>query len=133
MELALNLVWLAVSVSAVVSWLRWGTHSGSVPGASRRRQLVCLGTLLVVTFPMISMTDDCWAAHNPAETDTSIRRDHLVAPGHTIGPALPAWGACAMLLAPMQSSGRTTIDETPCLTLKTWSRSALFTRPPPPA
>ena len=46
------------------------------PRGNQRRgqQLVAVGMLLITLFPAISITDDLWAAHHPAEPDVVLRR-----------------------------------------------------------
>lgn len=44
--------------------------------------------LALILFPVISVTDDLWALHNPAEIDTSLRRNDLTAHTHTIVPEI---------------------------------------------
>jgi len=50
-----------------------------VKRVSRTQQWVALALLLLVLFPVISVTDDLMAAENPAETDSIQRRDHEAA------------------------------------------------------
>ena len=46
--------------------------------------------LLVILFPVISVSDDLWSVQNPAETDTCQRRDHRDLCSHTSFPAVAA-------------------------------------------
>jgi hypothetical protein len=48
--------------------------------------LVALIMLVVILFPVISVSDDLWSIQNPAETDGSPRRDQLVSNFHSIVP-----------------------------------------------
>ena len=65
---------------------RTGGHGDGLPlvalGAARARtgegRLVALALLVLILFPVISVTDDLMAVQNPAETDSSLRRDHLL-------------------------------------------------------
>ncbi len=89
MEIILNLAWAALAIFMVWAWVRTDGRTGH----SRRGQLVAITLLIAILFPVISVTDDLAAAQNPAETDTCIRRDHLLpAKAHTLLPevALPA-------------------------------------------
>jgi thiol:disulfide interchange protein len=89
MELVLNLAW--VLLAAVMFWL-WFRFTPSA-GQSRRLQLVALAVLLLILFPVISVTDDLQAIQNPAEADSCLRRDHAVSSAHSIFPTaatLPA-------------------------------------------
>jgi len=74
MELILNLAGVLVAMAMGCLWL----HLAPREGADRRRQLVALALLVLILFPVISVTDDLMAVQNPAETDSSLRRDHLL-------------------------------------------------------
>src|SRR5579863_4909205 len=74
MELILNLAWALAATLMVLLWLRCGLHAGS-----RRLQAVSLVVLLLVLFPVISVSDDLVSLQNPAEVDCCARRDHDVA------------------------------------------------------
>ena len=73
MELILNVAWVLVAAAALASW---SVASRRVKDSSRRiaSQLLALSVLLLILFPAISITDDLWAVHNPAETDILVRR-----------------------------------------------------------
>lgn len=73
MELFLNIVWLSVSISLVILCahsFRHGHTKLSWSGA------VALCLLLVLLFPVISMTDDLQAMTAPAEVEHVLRRHH---------------------------------------------------------
>jgi hypothetical protein len=85
-ELILNLAW-ALSVLVFFSiWLRRSRHIG----ADRRTQLVALAVLVLILFPVISVTDDIQAMQNPAEADCCLRRDQVVCNTHSIFPSTVA-------------------------------------------
>jgi hypothetical protein len=44
-------------------------------GATRRTQMVALAVLILILFPVISVTDDLQAIQNPAEVDSCLRRE----------------------------------------------------------
>ncbi len=83
MELFFNSVWALVATASVVLWLR----SGRRGIAERRLSFVSLVMLIVILFPVISVSDDLWSIQNPAEADSSQRRDHQVTSHHSIFPA----------------------------------------------
>lgn len=89
MEIILNLVWALLTIFMVWAWIRTNGRTGH----SRGGQIVAITLLIAILFPVISVTDDLMAAQNPAETDTCLRRDHLL-PFHVHTPlpvvALPA-------------------------------------------
>ena len=88
MELVLNFAWLALALTMVTFWL----HHSAPARAGRGMQLVAIAALLLILFPVISVSDDLAAAQNPAETDATIRRIHQAdgAPVHFPAVALHA-------------------------------------------
>jgi len=82
MELFLNLAGVLVALAMVCLWLRFAPREGF----DRRTQLVSLALLILILFPVISVTDDLLAAQNPAETDSLVRRDHLVSSARSMFP-----------------------------------------------
>lgn len=129
METILNLAWLILALVLVRLWLLHAPEGG----ASRRIQIAALAMLIVILFPVISVTDDLWSIQYPAETDTSLRRDYLASNPHSIFPVVPDLPelavadpgvACRRLEAPLQSP-LIAIDN-PCL-------APIENRPPPAA
>ncbi|MGB7548332.1 MAG: hypothetical protein WBM14_11325 [Terracidiphilus sp.] len=86
MEFFLNSAWALLSIVIVALWLR-REQSDDV---DRRLSFVSLVMLIVILFPVISVSDDLWSIQNPAETDTCLRRDHLASCAHAIFPAMAA-------------------------------------------
>lgn len=86
MELFLNVTGALVAIVMVYLWLRCASREGF----DRRTQLVGLALLILILFPVISVTDDLMAVQNPAETDSSVRRDHLVTSIRSISPIVAA-------------------------------------------
>lgn len=84
MELILNLAWGLLAIAGVCLWA--GTDRRK--GAERYMPVVALFMLIILLFPVISVSDDLWSIQNPAETNSVQRRDHLVFPTHSIIPAL---------------------------------------------
>jgi hypothetical protein len=80
MEFFLNIAWLLLAAGMIVLWLRTDSRSGT----DRRMQIVALGVLLLILFPVISVTDDLQAQQNPAETDCCQRRGHAYATPHSL-------------------------------------------------
>ena len=75
MELFLNLASAFVAVLLACLWLRLAPR-GQKGCATLGTQLVALALLILIVFPVISVTDDLLAAENPADTDSVQRRDH---------------------------------------------------------
>jgi hypothetical protein len=86
MELSLNLAWALSAIVISCLWLPYGHHA--VGG--RRTQFVALAVLILILFPVISVTDDLQAVQNPAEVDSCLRRCHVVSNPHSIFTAVPA-------------------------------------------
>jgi hypothetical protein len=89
-ELVLNLVGALVAVGLIGLWLRIGSRSTDRT-SHRATQIVALLLLIVILFPVISVTDDLMAAQNPAETDSVQRRNLEASVLHTavLSAALP--------------------------------------------
>jgi hypothetical protein len=86
MELVLNVAWGLLAGVMFCLWL----HFRSRDGVDRRGQIIALGVLLLILFPVISLTDDLQTALNPAEADVCLRRDQGSSLPHTILPAVAA-------------------------------------------
>jgi hypothetical protein len=86
METILNLAWASLSVVGVCLWV--GVEHRTA--AKKRLPVIALLMLVVILFPVISVSDDLWSIQNPAETDTCQRRDHLPSCPHSLFPALTA-------------------------------------------
>ena len=84
MELFLNLAWVLVTAAMAVLWLRFGLREG----IDRRTQAVALVVLILILFPVISVSDDLFSLQNPAEADCCLRRDDIVPVAHFTFPAI---------------------------------------------
>lgn len=73
MELFLNFAGVAVGLSLICLWLRTAPYATG--RYSYGTQFVALALLILVLFPVISVTDDLYAVQNPAETDSVHRRN----------------------------------------------------------
>lgn len=103
MELLSNLVWIAV---AFALWWQWLLQRRTAPrmllASGIRGQFVALALLTLILLPVISVSDDLQASHNPAEVErTSVRNDqHLLRPDFpTPAPAALAVIITCLLLA----------------------------------
>jgi len=91
MELFLNLAWVLLAALMLSLWPRFAPRIGRDGHMKdRRMQFVALAVMLLILFPVISVTDDLQAVQNPAETDSSLRRDHIAVSPHSILPAVAA-------------------------------------------
>ncbi|MDE3186735.1 MAG: hypothetical protein KGM96_04330 [Acidobacteriota bacterium] len=86
MEILLNLSWALLSVLTVCLWMCLESRTG----VNRRMSFISLVMLIVILFPVISVSDDLWSLQNPAETDTCLRRAHQASCAHSIFPATAA-------------------------------------------
>lgn len=78
MELLLNLVWVFIVGSALTSWTLWRRRSDSTLVPALGRGLLVLGCILVLLFPVISITDDL--AQSPVLAEGNKLQDVLKAP-----------------------------------------------------
>ena len=127
MELILNLAWAILAIAGLYAWVRLCPTSG----ASRRAQFVALAMLLLILFPVVSITDDIWAAHKPAEADVCLRRHELTAHLHTIVPDLPALPVAILMALPPAFVDYAPVDQPTVPKLKAVPSSPTFNRPPP--
>ena len=86
MELVLNLVWAVLAVAIVRLWL----NHAPIEAADRRTGWAALFLLLLILFPVISVTDDLQAMQNPAEAETALRKVQSAVNPYTICPATAA-------------------------------------------
>jgi len=129
MELFLNFAWAAMAIVIVSYWLSLdGRDQGE-----RRMSLVALVMLIVILFPVISVSDDLWSLQNPAETDTCQRRDHLASFPHSIFPAVaaPPQDQCAVRTAGFQRFASPIMLPKPAIDNP--ALEAVQNRPPPSA
>jgi hypothetical protein len=129
MELFLNSAWALIAIGIVSLWLRLGPRTH----AHRRLQFISLVMLITILFPVISVSDDLLSLHNPAETDTCQRRDHLASCPHSIFPPI------AVLPEPLRAepafgfSRLLAVISLPLLTAETPALGPIQNRPPPSA
>ena len=69
-ELFLNLAWLATSIALITCWI-WSTCKGKIQ--FQWTTFIALALLLVLLFPVISMTDDRVAMTAPIELEHTLR------------------------------------------------------------
>jgi hypothetical protein len=86
MEIVLNLAWATLAIAGFSLWLRFERRRG----AERNLPLIAITMLVVILFPVISVSDDLWSIPNPAETDATQRRGPFISSDHAIFPASAA-------------------------------------------
>lgn len=126
-ELFLNVVWGLLTALMVILWLRLAPRNGP----SRRMQFVALAVLVLILFPVISVTDDLQAALNPAETDTCLRRSLGLTASHSIVPVisvLPVSNIAQISLAVLKTRVEASF---PTLLFDNPAQAPIQNRPPP--
>lgn len=74
-ELFLNFVWLSISLTMILLWIRAVRHGYT---KSNWTAFIALILLLVLLFPVISITDDLGAMDNPStEIEHVVRRSEM--------------------------------------------------------
>ena len=129
MEALLNLAWVLMTAAMVLLWIRFGTRKGP----SRNAQLLALVVLLLVLFPVISVSDDLLALQNPAEADCCLKRDHVVASAHSVMPAVTDLPRPPVADVPLRVQQRSADGERIPLAEAQPGLAAIDNRPPPSA
>ncbi len=129
MEFFLNSAWALLAFFIVCLWL----HVEPRDHADRRLSFVSLVMLLVILFPVISVSDDLWSLQNPAETDTCLRRDHLASCAHAIFPAMAALPEPVFAVVPFGFQRLTAPLNLPVRAVDNAAFDAIQNRPPPAA
>ena len=129
MEICLNFAWVAVAIASLALWLRHERRTGK----ERRLPLIALAMLLLILFPAISVSDDLWSIQNPAETDTSQRRDHIAPCPHCLLPAIatPLASLLALFRPEIQYISAPSVSAT--RVYQDPARDSVENRPPPTA
>jgi hypothetical protein len=86
MELALNLFWVLLTALMLFAWVRFAPCGG----LNRRRQALALALLVLLLFPVISVTDDLQTSQNFAEADCCLKRHDAMASPHSLLPSFDA-------------------------------------------
>lgn len=88
MEIFFNLVWIALATVMVWQWKRCARQEG----AGRWTQVAAMAMLVLLLFPVISVSDDLRVAQNLTEDEFSVRRSLSAASDHPldcVAAALP--------------------------------------------
>jgi hypothetical protein len=127
MELALNLVWLLVTAGLLALW----STQRSFGRNGRLHELLAIAALVIILFPVVSVSDDLQVATNIAETDTTVRRDYDGGQPHSIFPTGVALPECPLHVASFDAS--VCLVRFPAVVFHplVHSSSALANRPPP--
>ncbi len=129
MELLLNLAWALLATLMFWLWLCHAPCQGI-----RRTQLVALAVVIVILFPVISVTDDLQMAQNPAEaTDCCARRNHAALCPHSIFPAVATLPSPVFAELSFGFLRFATPSYLPAPTVKISAMASIQNRPPPAA
>ena len=99
--------------------------------AERGAQCVALIVLLLIMFPVVSVSDDLLSLQNPAEVDCCARRDHAVAGATTVMPAIVASVLPAVADLPSGVLRFRAPGEEPFVTVEDAALGVVANRPPP--
>ena len=133
-EILFNLIWATVIIAFWGAWLRrrrCGRKAYLLPGVGI--QIIALAMLSAVLLPVISITDDLQAYHNPAEVqrtcDRSDRHSSLAKSPHSLPVGLAllafcAWHSCPRVVT-LLSAGMVMPRQ------QVAAERALWSRPPP--
>jgi hypothetical protein len=129
MELFLNSAWALLAFTIVYLWLRLGRRTVD----ERHLSFVALVMLLVILFPVISVSDDLWSIQNPAEADTCQRRDHRAGCPHLSIPAVANLPETAYFGLTFEAQSHDAPRQAPNFTIKSPALHSIQNRPPPAA
>ena len=127
MEILLNSVWALVVTAIVCLWVRFGEGTNG----DRRTSFIAMAMLVVILFPVISVSDDLWSIQNPAETDSCQRRDLLAPCPHCTLPAFAAHPKPAFAGLRVVFQGLNTPVRPPLFAADTHIIDGIENRPPP--
>lgn len=137
METLLNCVWLVVGLSLITAWSAhvWGTRTSDPSGLlpSRRLQFTALLLLVVLLFPVISLTDDIAICTATRYSERTLRFHDLIDSSQPAQATLPATMAWMDLVAIMWRSGpsRPVEQDAGIFIRLTGTRLPVDSRPPP--
>ncbi|MGD0095738.1 MAG: hypothetical protein ABSB60_04545 [Terracidiphilus sp.] len=131
MEIALNLVWMALALAIVRLWICHAPRTGT----NQRVQLAAVVLLIVILFPIISVTDDLQVAQNLADDDvfTYLRRNDTVVPQHSISSAASMLPVSAYIELPLIRLQLIAPDHLTARAADGLAHSLVQNRPPPTA
>ena len=129
MELFLNLAWLLMALILISLWVLLKPQAEE----RRRNSVIALAMLIVVLFPVVSVSDDLWSVQNPAEADTSLRRDHLSPSAHAAFPVV--LGSPETIFCGLENTWvfNRVLHQRPLITAQSRLPESIQNRPPPTA
>jgi hypothetical protein len=102
MELLLNLLWLTLALPALWMWRRESVDSRNCRCFARIRPLVLFGCVLMLLFPVVSVTDDLHALRQEMEESSPSKRMVKPAAGDKSVARMSNAGALPALISPVR-------------------------------
>jgi hypothetical protein len=127
MELFLNLAWMLLATLTYWLWVSYAPRKG----ADRRTQLVALALVMLILFPVISVTDDLMTAQNPAETDCCQRKGHVHVNDHPMLHPVPEFALPSFAAIHSGSTCFAVPDNLTAPPVKVPALHSIQNRPPP--
>lgn len=137
MEILLNCVWLILGLSLIAAWSghAWRTRAGDPDELlpSRRSQFIALLMLVILLFPVISLSDDIAMCTAPRDAERALRLHDPFdgpQPAQALLPSIMAW---MDVVADMLRSGpsRPVEQEANVIVQLIGTRLPIDSRPPP--
>src|SRR5271165_6835032 len=100
MELALNLLWLALALPALWMWRHESVQAPNCRSFAQVRPVVLFGCVLMLLFPVVSATDDLHALRQEMEESSPSKRMVKQAAADKSLARLSKTGALPALISP---------------------------------
>jgi hypothetical protein len=136
-EILLNCVWLVLGLSLIWAWSghAWRTRTASPDELlpSRRLQITALLLLIILLFPVISLTDDIAMCTAPRDAERALRLHDPIDGSQPTAALLPSTTAWIDVLSQMLRNGtHPPVERDANLTIAlAGSRLPIESRPPP--
>jgi len=101
MELALNLLWLALALPALWMWRHESVPAPNCPAFARLRPFLVFGCVLMLLFPVVSATDDLHAFGQEMEESGPSKRMVKQFAGDKSPARLGRTGILPVLISPV--------------------------------
>jgi hypothetical protein len=137
-EILLNCVWLLLGLSLISAWSAHAWHTRACDPEvlpSHRLQFTALLLLVILLFPVISLTDDIAMCTAPRDAERALRLHDPVDGSQPVAALLPSTMAWMDVLSPMlRTEPRRPVEQDANLTiLLAGTRLPVDSRPPPVA
>lgn len=133
MELGLNIAWLLLCMTLMALWMRYARRRHQCSGPNRGMQLMALAIVLLLLFPVISVSDDLLMAHNPAETDTCVQKSCNCGHHHQHMPAMASLPAQPVMIESSEYAAVIQLSELLDRSTQNPALRRVENRPPPAA